>query len=415
MYHIKNNDFYCEEVLLKDLATKYKTPFYVYSLNKLKQNLEAIKKPFLDNFPNGMICYAIKANSNLTFLKYLSQNGCGFDAVSGGELERVYTIQKHLNNVVYSGTTKSYEELEKAILYDIFMINCESISEIKHIAEISQKHNKKVRLAIRVNPAVSPKTHPNIDTGNKGAKFGIAMDHFLEAALLIKSSELLSLQGISCHIGSMVENEVYYFEMLNQLVDLLELLKKHDIFISHLDMGGGYAIQYTQENTINFEKLFTHYKKVLEPYNLIPIIEPGRSIIGNVGALVAKAVYTKQQNNRNFMFLDAGMTELIRPALYNAIHKIVAITHSSPLSVSYTIGGPICESSDIFRDNAELYATEGDLILIENAGAYGYSMASNYNTRPKAPEILIDGSKDLLINKREEISDLWKTEIIHDL
>ncbi len=416
MYRQENDVVLCEDAPLKVLAEKYGTPLYVYSLAKIKANIEAIKKPFKKHLPNGLICYAVKANSNRNFIKYMSENGLGFDVVSGGEIKRVLSVQKDLSNCVYSGTAKTDDELKLAIQNNILMLLCESPSEIRRAAELAEELQKPVNIGIRINPYITPKTHKYTDTSSEDTKFGICRDDIFKSADFAMHHPFLNLRGVSCHIGSMIEDVNNYFEMVFIVTEELRKLAQHGIILEYVSFGGGFPITYTDEKLIDYDQLFAYYKKALVEYpNIKVIIEPGRAIVGNAGILISKVLYTKQQGNYNFMFLDAGMTELIRPALYGSIHNVLPITQSLAEPENYMVVGPICESSDVFAHEMSIPCGEGDLLLLENAGAYGFTMSSNYNTRPKAAEVLINGNNDMLITKRQSHEDLWRDEVIFEL
>ncbi len=416
MYRHQDNTVFCEDAPIKLLAEKYGTPLYVYSMAQLKSNIHMLSESFKKYFPGGLICYAVKANSHRNFIKYMSGQGLGFDVVSGGEIKRVLTMQPDLSNCVYSGTAKTDEEIKLAISNGILMLLCESPAEIKRTAALAEMLQKPANIGIRINPYIKPQTHKYTDTSSEDTKFGICRDDILKMAEFAKIHPFLNLRGVSCHIGSMIEDENNYFEMAFIVCEELRKLAQHGIKLEYVSFGGGFPVRYTDEKLIDYDKLFSYYKKSLVEYpNIKVIIEPGRSLVGNAGILVSKVLYTKKQGNYNFMFLDSGMTELIRPALYGAVHKVIPVTKSLDIPENYMVVGPICESSDVFAHDMELPCAAGDIVLIENAGAYGRSMSSNYNTRPKAAEVLIDGNNDMLISKRQSHEDLWKDEVIFDL
>ncbi len=405
------NDFANDNLL--NLAEKYGTPLYVYSLSKIHENIKKIEVPFNKHFDKNLICYAIKANSNRNFIKHFSERGLGFDAVSGGELQRILSVQKDLSNTIYSGTAKTSEELKIAIQNNILMVLCESPSEIKNLGKLAEELKTPVSIGIRINPALNPKTHKHINTSSKETKFGISTEILLEQAKFSVEHPYLNFKGISCHIGSMIEYAEDYFQMADVISEQVKHLKDNSINLEYVSFGGGFAITYTSEKDINYHELFEYYKNSISDYpEITVIIEPGRSIVGNAGVLLSKITYIKEQAGYNFLFADAGMTELIRPALYGAIHNIHPVSPTSGEPKNYIVGGPICESSDVFGENISLACKEGDIILIENAGAYSKTMASNYNTRPLASEVLMVNGKDLPITKRQEVQNIWRDENI---
>ncbi|MGL5955369.1 MAG: diaminopimelate decarboxylase [Brevinema sp.] len=409
MYTIKENQVFSEDCLLEDLATQFGTPLYIYSLQKLNDNIQKIKSTFNEICPQGMVCYAVKANSHLSFLNYFSSLGMGFDIVSHGEMLKVWEVQGHLNNVVYSGSAKKPNEIKMAIERNIFMLNAESLWEVEQASLVAQSLGKTARIALRVNPYIDPKTHKYISTGIKSAKFGIPKDCILDIVKTVSQLKNIDFIGLSCHIGSMVSGIQPFLEMLVVLEALILLLKKNGVGLQYIDLGGGFPIRYNDESEINYKQLFTEYNEAFSPLGLIPIIEPGRSLIGDTGALLTQVIHIKEGLDISFAFLDTGFTELIRPALYQASHKIIPLTPTNDIK-SYHIAGPICESTDLFAENYPLAIEEGSLVLIENTGAYGASMASNYNMRPKAPEILINGNKTVILTPRQNISSLWENE-----
>lgn len=409
MFLYKNDTLYCEGIPLPALSQKYGTPLYVYSAALLDDAIDKVKGAFSVACPWGLCCYAVKANSHLSLIKYLSSKGLGFDIVSHGEMLRVLEAQGHLNNVVYSGSAKSTEDITEAVKNGVFMLNAESLWELHQASKAGQLLNKQVSVSLRVNPSVDPRTHKNISTGVRGAKFGISFDEIPAAAAEAISLPNIRLEGLSCHIGSMVDGAEPFLQMLSVLTKLVKDLQEKGITLKYLDLGGGFPINYTTETEIDYPALFSTYQKALEPLNLIPIIEPGRSIIGKAGVLLTKVIHIKESFGRNFAFIDAGFTELIRPALYNAVHSILPVQKGGTV-INCTVAGPICESTDVFAEDIPLAVKENALLVIENTGAYGASMASNYNTRPSCAEVFVRGTKDTLITKSSGYSALWQTE-----
>ncbi|MGL5721062.1 MAG: diaminopimelate decarboxylase [Brevinema sp.] len=409
MYTMQNNQLFCENLSLENVAQKFGTPLYVYSLKQLNANIQKIKGTFETACPQGMVCYAVKANSHRAFLNHFSSCGMGFDIVSHGEMQKVLEVQGHLNNVVYSGSAKTPEEIKSAIQNDIFMLNAESLWEVEQASIMAQSLNKTAHVALRVNPYVDPQTHKHISTGMKGAKFGIPKDDILDVAKAVSQLKNVQLIGLSCHIGSMVSSIQPFLDMLAVIKELAIALKQNSIPLKYIDLGGGFPITYIDEQEINYQQLFTAYNEAFAPLNLIPIIEPGRSLVGNTGALIAEVVHIKESAGVSFAFLNAGFTELIRPALYQATHKIIPLKPVGKLK-NYSVVGPICESTDLFAEDTPLAIEDGSLVLIENAGAYGACMASNYNMRPKVAEVLINENKMIEITPRQNIESLWQSE-----
>ncbi|MGL5254771.1 MAG: diaminopimelate decarboxylase [Brevinema sp.] len=410
MHTIQNNQLFCENLSLESIAQQYGTPLYVYSLKKLNDNIKKIKDVFDATCPKGLVCYAVKANSHRAILNHFSSCGMGFDIVSNGEMQKVIDVQGHLRNVVYSGSAKTPDEIKIAIENDIFMLNAESLWEVEQASMAAQLLNKTAHIALRVNPYVDPQTHKNISTGVKGAKFGIPKDDIIEVAQAVSRLKNVKLIGLSCHIGSMVASIQPFLNMLEVVEKLAATLKKDHDSLKYVDLGGGFPITYIDEQEIDYHQLFTAYNKALEPLGLIPIIEPGRSLVGNVGALIAQVVHIKESAGVMFAFLNAGFTELIRPALYQAAHRIIPLSPKGKLQ-HYQVVGPICESTDLFSEDCPLEIQDGSYVLLENAGAYAACMASNYNMRPRVAEVLVDGSKSIVLTPRQELKSLWQNEI----
>tara|TARA_Y100000590_G_scaffold284705_1_gene320440 strand:- start:58 stop:1272 length:1215 start_codon:yes stop_codon:yes gene_type:complete len=399
-----NNLFSIEKVSAVKLAKKFKTPIYCYSYNKIKKNILAFKKNFKSLSP--LICFAVKSNSNLQLLKEIKKHGCGADVVSLGELMKAIKAGISPQKIVFSGIGKTYNELAYAINKKILLINAESKSEIFEIEKIAKSKNKIVDIGIRLNPDIDAKTISQISTGKKINKFGIEEKIFYELVNYSKKSKYLNLKCLSVHIGSQILNHQPYVKMLKILSKIIIKSKYKFEFI---DLGGGMGISYeNKKKKLNYKIYNKEINKFLKKHKSKIIFEPGRSIIGNAGVLISKITYIKKTKNKNFIILDAGMNDLIRPALYGAKHKIIpAIKKGNLLRKNYEFVGPICETTDKFLfANKFQKLNKNDFIVICDVGAYGMSLSSNYNLRPKPMEILIKGSKVNIIKKRQKLLDL---------
>lgn len=403
---------------LLDIAEKYKTPCYVYNQQKILENLSSYQTSFNNKkYSNFLICYAVKANSNINILKLLANCNSGFDIVSLGELERVIKAGGNPNKVVFSGVGKQDFEIERALEAGIYCFNIESESELELINKIATKLNTKAPISIRVNPNIDAKSHPYISTGLKEHKFGIAIEQAENIYNYAKDLSHLEIKGIDCHIGSQLTELDPIKQTCDALNNLISKLKQNNIHLTHLNLGGGLGIDYEHGNT-QIPTINNWVDAILDniKFDGKILLEPGRSIIGNAGVLLTKVIYNKKDlvHNHNFTIVDAAMNDLMRPALYSAYHKIINITPKSENTGAYTtsIVGPVCESSDVFAKDIELYANPNDILAILDTGAYGISMSSNYNTRPRACEILIDSGKIKVIRKRESIEDLYQLEIL---
>ena len=400
----KKTDFFIDGVKTSILAKKYATPIYCYSLNKIKENI----KNFKENFKaiNPLICFAVKANPNGTLLKEIGKLGLGADVVSIGELMKALKSDIKPNKIVFSGVGKTAKEIDYAIKKRILLINAESKSEILEIERIAKNKRRKVDIGIRLNPNTDAKTLSQISTGKKENKFGITEENFLNLVKYIKNSKYLNLKCLSVHIGSQILNHKPYERMLKVIE---KIIKKTEFHFNYIDLGGGMGIDYENKNKkLNFKKYSFNIKKFLKKNNSKIIFEPGRSIIGNSGFLISKIIYIKEGHKKDFIILDAAMNDLMRPALYNAKHRIIPAKKNNLKSKKiYEFVGPICESTDKFSSLKEFQKLkEKDLIIICDVGAYGMSLSSNYNLRPKAIELLIENSKTHIISKRQSLKDL---------
>ena len=400
----KKNEFFVEKVKSSFLAKKYSTPLYCYSFERIKDNIQSFKNTF--KTINPLICFAVKANSNKILLTEISKLGLGADVVSGGELMKALKSGIKPNKIVFSGVGKTSEELKYAISKKILLINAESKSEILEIERIAKNKKKKIDIGIRINPNTDAKTLSQISTGKKENKFGISEEMTLNLIKYINSSKNLSLKCLSVHIGSQILDHRPYEKTLKVLD---KILKKTKFSFEYIDLGGGMGIDYDNKNKkLNLKKYYLSIKKFLRRNKSKIIFEPGRSIIGNAGVLISKVIYIKKGSRKDFIILDAAMNDLIRPALYNAKHRIIPVKKSKIKSKkNYEFVGPICESTDKFLTTKKFQKLkEKELIIICDVGAYGMSLGSNYNVRPKPAEILIKKSKIITINKRQNLRDL---------
>jgi diaminopimelate decarboxylase len=409
---------HCESVALPKLAEQYGTPLYVYSAAMIRERYDAFDAAFRD-VPHT-ICYSVKANSNLSILRLLARKGCGFDVVSGGELERVLTAdRKAAKNVVFSGVGKTREELTAALKTGIHLFNVESESELWALAECAARLRNTAPVALRVNPDVAAETHPYISTGLHKHKFGVPIRE--ARALYAKASGVryLTVRGVSVHIGSQITDVAPFGEAMARVAELVRDLRTDGHRIETVDAGGGLGIAYEKPNPLEFSAYAAAYARALAAplrgLNVRLLLEPGRSIIGPAGVLLTSVVYRKANDGKRFLVVDAAMNDLIRPALYGAYHEIVRVTQgagSTAKAEVMDIVGPVCETGDFLARDRELPpADEGDLLAILDAGAYGMVLASNYNTRPRAAEVLVAGKSVKVIRRREKISDLLRSEL----
>ena len=400
----KNNHFYIENVSTKKIAKKYGTPVYSYSLKKLKNNIQNFKNYF-KSF-NPLICFSVKSNSNLEILKQINKMGLGADVVSQGEMMKALRARINSKKIVFSGVGKTSKEISYAIDKKILLINAESQSEIEEIQRIAKSKKKIVDIGIRLNPNTDAQTLSQISTGKKENKFGVGEKKFLELVIYIKSSNYIRLKCLSVHIGSQILSNRPYERML-KVVD--RIIKKSAHKFEFIDLGGGMGIPYgKKKNKLNYRKYNSAINKFLRNHKSKIIFEPGRSIIGDAGILISKVIYIKETNIKNFIILDVGMNDLMRPALYGAIHRIIPAIKNSQLSKkNFEFVGPICESTDKFSTLKNFQKLkEKDLIIICDVGAYGMSLSSNYNVRPKPMELLIKNSKIRIIKKRQKLADI---------
>jgi diaminopimelate decarboxylase len=413
MHHFKYRDnvLFCEDVALKEIADAVGTPFYLYSHATLKRHFQAFSTAFegIDN----LICFSAKANTNRAVLKLFADLGCGLDIVSGGELYRGLKSGFAPDHVVYSGVGKSADEIDYALEQGILMFNVESLLELELINERAKRFNKRAPIAIRVNPNVDPKTHPYISTGLKKNKFGIDVQAAIEGYRMANGLEHVDVIGVACHIGSQITESDPFEEALKSLKVLIIELKQIGIDIKYLDMGGGLGITYADEKPPPINEYADTIMQQLKDMDLKLVLEPGRVFVGNAGILVTKVLYRKAGGVKNFVIVDAGMNDLMRPTLYNAFHAIEPVVNSGQESIVADVVGPICESSDFLAVDRSMAAVDGgDLLAVMSAGAYGYVMSSNYCSRPRVAEVMVKAGRFHVVKARETYEDLVRGESV---
>ena len=400
----ESSQYFIEDVKLTDIAQKFGTPAYVYSKKHILDQINFLQNALSDI--DHLICFAVKANSNLSILKLFKECGCGFDIVSGGELQRVLTVDSLNSKIVFSGVGKSVSEIEMALNNNILAFNVESEEELFRINDISQRLSKIAKVSIRVNPNVDAKTHPYISTGLKDNKFGI--DETSAIKLYKKAAKLdhIKITGIDCHIGSQLTDLSPFEDAFIKLASLIDELESNQIAIEHIDIGGGIGISYNNEDISPIDFYVQMIKKYLLKYNKKIILEPGRFLIGKAGLMLTNVEYIKKSENKNFVLVDAAMNDLMRPSLYNAFHEVINLSNTQDSNDIFDIVGPICETGDFLAKDRNIKASQGDILAIMDAGAYGFSMSSNYNSRPRIPEVMVDEDEFYLIRERENFSDL---------
>lgn len=413
MHHFSylNDELHCEGVPLRKIAEEVGTPVYVYSHATLHQHFTVFDGAFSE-VPH-LTCFSAKSNSNLAILSLFGSLGGGVDIVSGGELYRARKAGIPPERIVYSGVGKTVEEIDYALGENILMFNIESTEELEAINARAGALGTKARIALRVNPDVDPKTHPYISTGLKKNKFGIDIESALQAYARAREMKAVTIQGVDCHIGSQLTELEPFLDALGRLRVLIERLQQQGITITHLDLGGGLGIVYDQEAPPHPRDYARAILRQLDGLSCTLIFEPGRVIVGNAGVLLTKVLYRKQTPVKNFVICDAAMNDLIRPSLYGSYHHIQVVDRKDRETVVADVVGPICESGDFLARDRQLPAlTSGDLLAVMSAGAYGFTMASNYNSRPRPAEILVKGDRYYVIRKRETWSDLIQNESV---
>jgi diaminopimelate decarboxylase len=406
---LKNNVLHAEDVSLVDIAEKFGTPTYVYSKATVTRHVQVLQKSLQGI--DALICYAIKANGNLALLQLLQALHCHFDAVSIGELWRAQKAGIPAGNVILSGVGKRDAEIEEALKAGVLYICAESHEELAAIASIAANLGVVAPVAVRVNPDIDAKTHPYISTGLKENKFGVPIadaSALYQHALTLKSIKMI---GVTCHIGSQITDLRPFEEAAERMVQLVQTLKTLGVPLKHVGIGGGLGIPYRDETPPSPEQYGAALARIFGPLKLQVILEPGRVIIGNAGILLTRVIRQKQGTDRKFVIVDAGMNDLIRPALYKAYHTIVPVVASSKSVEPVDVVGPVCESADVFQKNYTLPPLQtGDLLALRSAGAYAFVMASNYNARLRPAEVMVDGINTFLVRKREVAEDLWNGE-----
>ena len=409
-FQYKNNQLMAENLPVKQLAEQFGTPLYVYSRATLERHWHAFNNAFGEH-PH-LVCFAVKSNPNIAILNIMAKLGSGFDIVSQGELERVLAAGGDAAKVVFSGVAKSHQEIARALEVNIRCFNVESEAELLRINQIAGEMGKIAPISLRVNPDVDAHTHPYISTGLKENKFGVSVEQAREVYKLAATLPNIKIVGMDCHIGSQLTELQPFLDAVDRLIVLMEQLKQDGIHLKHLDLGGGLGVTYTDEkppHPTDYAKAL--WEKLSAFSELEIIVEPGRAITANAGILVTKVEYLKSNESRNFAIVDAGMNDMIRPALYQAYMNILEIDRTLAREEKmYDVVGPICETSDFLGKQRKLAIAEGDYLAQRSAGAYGASMSSNYNSRPRTAEVMVDGDKAHLIRRREALNELWQLE-----
>ena len=411
-FQYKNNQLMAENLPVKQLAEQFGTPLYIYSKATLERHWHAFDNAFGEH-PH-LVCFAVKSNPNIAILNVMAKLGSGFDIVSQGELERVLAAGGDAAKVVFSGVAKSRQEIARALEVNIRCFNVESEAELLRINQVAGEMDKIAPISLRVNPDVDAHTHPYISTGLKENKFGVSVEQAREVYKLATTLPNIKIVGMDCHIGSQLTELQPFLDAVDRLIVLMEQLKQDGIHLKHLDLGGGLGVTYTDETPPHpTEYAKALWEKLSAFSELEIIVEPGRAITANAGILVTKVEYLKSNESRNFAIVDAGMNDMIRPALYQAYMNILEIDRTLAREEKiYDVVGPICETSDFLGKQRKLAIAEGDYLAQRSAGAYGASMSSNYNSRPRTAEVMVDGDKAYLIRRREALNELWQLESV---
>jgi diaminopimelate decarboxylase len=409
-FHYSGNTFYCEGVPLASIAERFGTPTYVYSQGVVLENFRRIESGLQSI--SALVCYSVKANSNLRILGLLQQVGAGFDIVSGGELHRVRKVGGMPERIVFSGVGKTETEIDAGLEAGIMMFNVESAGELEVIEARARQAGKRASIAVRVNPDVEADTHPYVATGRMIHKFGVPKEEAMELYRRAASSDHLRVRGVACHIGSQILAVEPFLQALDEIAGVAERLRADGINVEFLDLGGGFGIRYEDEQPLDIERLTQELSARMRslPYRLI--IEPGRALVAEAGILLARVLYVKGNEQKRFVVVDAGMNDLLRPALYGSYHSIVPVEKRADKKLLADVVGPLCETGDFLAQDRELpEVLPGDLIAVMTTGAYGYVLTSNYNSRPRPAEVLVHGDGMDLIRRRESESDLMATEL----
>ena len=403
-FHYKEEELYAEEVALKNVADKYGTPAFIYS----KATLERHAQAYINSFKsmNGLVCFSVKALSNISILKILKNSGCGFDIVSGGELHRALLAGADPKKIIFSGVGKSKAEMVAGIESNILSFNIESDQELTRLDMVAAEMKKVAPVAIRFNPNVDAGVHEFTKTGRKSDKFGVSIEAAKDLVKKCSNSASLKLVGLTCHIGSQIMELKGFEDAAKQALELLIEIDRLNINLDFIDMGGGLGVNYVGEETVQPFELIESYEKIFAGRNERLILEPGRSISANAGIMLTRVEYKKN----DFLIADAAMNDLLRPALYHAHHDVWPVKKTNNTASNVSLVGPICETGDFLAKNLNIGASEGDLLAVRTVGAYGFVMSSNYNSRPRAAEILVDKDKFHLVRKREDFSDLTVLE-----
>ena len=418
-FEYQNGELFAEQVPVRRIAKEVGTPAYIYSLATLKRHYQVFDRAFA-RVPH-VICFSVKANSNLAVLRTFAKEGSGFDIVSGGELFRALKAGADPKKIVFSGVGKKKEEIEYALDAGILMFNVESEQELAFLDDVSRARGKRAPISLRVNPDVDPKTHPYISTGMKKSKFGIEIKRSAELYKKALSLKNLEVIGVDCHIGSQLTSVGPFVDALSRIREYLDrvlvgYLRKEGANIRYLDLGGGLGIQYKDEEPPRPEDYAAALIQGLEGLDVTLILEPGRVMVGNAGILVTEVLYLKETDEKKFVVVDGGMNDLLRPALYGSYMGIRPVVERKAETIVADVVGPICESGDFFAKDREISRPQpGDLLAVMSAGAYGFTMASNYNSHPKPPEVLVDGDKYYVIRQRETMEDLIRGETIPEV
>lgn len=409
-FNYQNNSLHAENVAVSQIAQDYNTPCYIYSRKSIEQQWKAFDDA-AGSHPH-LICYAVKANSNIGVLNVLARLGSGFDIVSGGELARVIEAGGDPANVVFSGVGKTEAEIEYALEAGIYCFNVESEPELKRINKVAAELGKQAPISIRVNPDVDAKTHPYISTGLKANKFGIAKERAIQVYQEASQLSHLKIKGIDCHIGSQLTETQPFVDALDKVLKLIDELSDAGIQVNHLDVGGGLGVKYDNETPPAPQEYVSELlAKLADRPQLKVLFEPGRAIMANAGILLTQVEFIKEGEEKNFAIVDAAMNDLIRPSLYQAWQNIIPAEKGSQASeANYDIVGPICETGDFLGKDRKLKLAEGDLLAVCSSGAYGFTMSSNYNSRVRAAEIMVDGDQAHVVRQREQLNDLWRGE-----
>jgi diaminopimelate decarboxylase len=409
-FYYEDGEMFAEKIAMRSIAERYGTPSYIYSRAELTNNFLSYQGA-LGGKPH-MVCYSVKANSNIAVLNVLAKLGAGFDIVSGGELERVVTAGGAPEKIIFSGVGKKPEEMQRALELGVYCFNVESEAELEVLSDVAKSCGKIAPISLRVNPDVDANTHPYISTGLRENKFGIDIKKALQVYLKIRNMDSLKIIGVDCHIGSQLTETAPFIDALKRILVLVDKLLDHNIQIEHLDIGGGLGVCYKNESPPKIKDYVKEIVTNLGERNLTLLLEPGRSIVANAGVLLSKIEYLKPGKEKNFAIIDAAMNDMIRPALYQAWLAVDPVVLKKDIEHKWDIVGPICETGDFIAKDRLLCLDQGDLLCIGSAGAYGFSMSSNYNSRGKAAEIMVDGDNMYEIRKRESIQDLIRGECI---